>query len=39
MSYFQQRDWYLPVSKVLIVDEYSIPTLPQVLAAATWQQP
>jgi hypothetical protein len=35
--YFEQRDWYLPVSKILVVDEYSIPELPQVLASATWQ--
>jgi hypothetical protein len=35
--YFQQRDWYLPVSRILIVDEYSIPALPQVLATATWR--
>jgi hypothetical protein len=34
---FQQADWYLPVSKILIVDEYSIPGLSQVLASGTWQ--
>lgn len=33
---FQQRDWYLPDSKILIVDEYSTPGLAQILAAATW---
>jgi hypothetical protein len=35
--YFQQRDWYLPVSRILIVDEYSTPGLAQILATATWQ--
>jgi hypothetical protein len=34
--YFQQRDWYLPVSRILIVDEYATPGLAQVLATATW---
>jgi hypothetical protein len=34
--YFQQRDWYLPDSRILIVDEYSTPGLAQILAAATW---
>lgn len=34
--HFQQRDWYLPESKILIVDEYSTPGLAQILAAATW---
>jgi hypothetical protein len=35
--YFQQRDWYLPVSNILIVDEYSTPGLAQILATATWK--
>jgi hypothetical protein len=35
--YFEQRDWYLPVSQILIVDEYSIAGLAIVLAAATWR--
>jgi hypothetical protein len=34
--YFQQRDWYLPDSDILIIDEYSTPGLAQILAAATW---
>jgi hypothetical protein len=34
--YFQQRDWYLPESDILIVDEYSTPGLAQILATATW---
>jgi hypothetical protein len=34
--YFQQRDWYLPDSRILIVDEYSIPGLAHILATATW---
>ncbi len=33
--YFEQRDWYLPGSQTLIVDEYSIPGLATVLADAT----
>jgi hypothetical protein len=35
--HFEQRDWYLPVSQILIVDEYSIPGLATVLANATWR--
>jgi hypothetical protein len=35
--YFQQRDWYLPGSDILIVDEYSTPGLAQILATATWK--
>jgi hypothetical protein len=35
--YFEQRDWYLPGSQILIVDEYSIPGLATVLADATWR--
>jgi hypothetical protein len=34
--HFQQRDWYLPESRILIVDEYSVPGLAQILASATW---
>jgi len=34
--YFQQRDWYLPDSRILIVDEYATPGLAQILATATW---
>lgn len=34
---FEQRDWYLPVEDILIVDEYETPGLAQVLATATWQ--
>jgi hypothetical protein len=33
--FFEQRDWYLPGSQTLIVDEYSIPGLATVLAEAT----
>jgi hypothetical protein len=33
--HFEQRDWYLPGSQILIVDEYSIPGLAGVLADAT----
>jgi hypothetical protein len=35
--YFEQRDWYLPVQDILIVDEYETPGLAQILTAATWQ--
>jgi hypothetical protein len=34
--YFQQRDWYLPVSRILIVDEWSTAGLAHILATATW---
>jgi hypothetical protein len=37
--YFQQRDWYLPGSQILIVDEYPIPGLATVLADAGWRLP
>ncbi|MFG2005395.1 serine/threonine-protein kinase [Spirillospora sp. NPDC048911] len=33
---FTQRLWYLPTSKILIVDEWGVPGLEQVLAKATW---
>jgi hypothetical protein len=32
---FDQRDWYLPVSKVLIVDQYQTPGLAATLKHAT----
>jgi hypothetical protein len=35
--YFDQRDWYLPGSQILIVAEYPIPGLPTALADATWR--
>jgi len=35
--YFQQRDWYLPESNILIVDEYATPGLAQILATAIWR--
>jgi hypothetical protein len=34
--YFQQRDWYLPESEILVVDQWSTPGLAQILATATW---
>jgi hypothetical protein len=37
LFHFEQRDWYLPVPQILIVDEYSIPGLATVLADATWR--
>jgi hypothetical protein len=33
--YFQQRDWYLPGSRILIVDEWSTAGLAHILATAT----
>ncbi|MBO2465106.1 serine/threonine-protein kinase [Actinomadura violacea] len=33
---FVQRWWYLPQSKVLIVDEWNTPNLDEILANATW---
>jgi hypothetical protein len=35
---FVQRVWYLPQSQVLIVDEWSVPGLPEVLAGASWRR-
>ncbi|WP_067482066.1 serine/threonine-protein kinase [Actinomadura hibisca] len=33
---FRQRIWYLPESKILIVDEWDVPGLPEILARAVW---
>jgi hypothetical protein len=33
---YRQRVWYLPSSRILVVDEWSTPGLGQVLAAATY---
>ncbi len=33
---YVQRLWYLPKSRILIVDEWSVPGLAATLAAATW---
>ena len=35
--YFEQQDWYLPGSQILIVDEYPITGLATALANATWR--
>ncbi|WP_067482069.1 serine/threonine-protein kinase [Actinomadura hibisca] len=32
----RQRIWYLPESKILIVDEWDVPGLPEILARAEW---
>ena len=32
---FLQRDWYLPLSRILVVDEFQTPGLADVLKAAT----
>lgn len=34
---FTHREWYLPKSKILIVDEMSTPGLPAVLKNAVWR--
>ncbi|GAA2416566.1 hypothetical protein GCM10010191_28730 [Actinomadura vinacea] len=34
--FFVQRLWYLPQSKILIVDEWNAPGLAQILARAKW---
>jgi hypothetical protein len=33
---YTQRIWYLPTSKILVVDEWSTPGLREALAAARW---
>ncbi|WP_283135079.1 hypothetical protein [Rhizohabitans arisaemae] len=33
---FNQREWYLPISKILIVDQWNTPGLPGILRNATW---
>ena len=33
---YVQRVWYLPTSRILVVDEWSVPGLAGVLAAGTW---
>ncbi|MER7211424.1 hypothetical protein [Streptosporangium sp. NPDC000239] len=33
---FHQREWFLPTSKILVVDVWDNPRLASVLAAATW---
>jgi hypothetical protein len=35
--YFEQQNWYLPGSQILIVDEYPITGLATALANATWR--
>ncbi|MFC5746455.1 serine/threonine-protein kinase [Actinomadura rugatobispora] len=34
--FFVQRLWYLPTSRILIVDEWNTPNLTQILARAQW---
>jgi hypothetical protein len=34
---YTQRIWYLPKSKILVLDEWSTPGLRETLAAATWR--
>ncbi|MER6946601.1 hypothetical protein ABT294_21470 [Nonomuraea sp. NPDC000554] len=35
-SRYTQREWYLPTSKVLVVDQWNTPGLPDVLKNASW---
>ncbi|MEU8379922.1 hypothetical protein [Streptosporangium sp. NPDC048865] len=35
--YFTQREWFLPVSKTLIIDQWDTPGLSGILKAATWR--
>lgn len=34
---YHQREWFLPKSKILVVDQWSTPGLAKVLKNATWQ--
>lgn len=34
---FTQREWYLPQSKILIADGWSIPGLEKIIASASWK--
>ncbi|MEU8251875.1 hypothetical protein [Nonomuraea sp. NPDC048916] len=36
-SRYVQREWYLPQSKILIVDQWNTPGLPGVLKRAVWR--
>ncbi|GGS69999.1 hypothetical protein GCM10010156_30970 [Planobispora rosea] len=36
---FTQREWFLPTSKILVVDVWSTRQLPSVLKNATWSRP
>ncbi|WP_170177591.1 serine/threonine-protein kinase [Thermomonospora umbrina] len=36
--YFTQRLWFLPQSQIAIVDEWGVPGLDKVLAAAVWRR-
>ncbi|GAA2898904.1 hypothetical protein GCM10010517_64350 [Streptosporangium fragile] len=33
---FAQREWFLPTSKILVVDYWNTPSLPNILKNATW---
>ncbi|MBE3013636.1 hypothetical protein IL992_31315 [Microbispora sp. NEAU-D428] len=33
---FNQREWYLPTSKILVIDQWSTPGLSTILTNATW---
>ncbi|MEV0751786.1 hypothetical protein [Streptosporangium sp. NPDC050280] len=35
-STFKQREWYLPQSKILIIDQWATPGLATILKNATW---
>jgi hypothetical protein len=35
-GHFHQREWFLPTSKILIIDQWKTPALPGILKNATW---
>ncbi|MEU7988980.1 hypothetical protein AB0B56_29360 [Streptosporangium canum] len=36
VKYFNQREWFLPKSKILIIDQWNTPGLSTILKNATW---
>ncbi|MDP9847424.1 hypothetical protein [Streptosporangium lutulentum] len=37
VRYFSRREWFLPISKVLIIDQWNTPGLSGILKKATWR--
>ncbi|XVQ85204.1 hypothetical protein ACQP2K_41450 [Microbispora siamensis] len=35
-AHYNQREWYLPTSKILVIDQWSTPGLSTILKNATW---
>ncbi|GLW97445.1 hypothetical protein [Microtetraspora sp. NBRC 16547] len=35
-GHFTQREWFLPKSKILVIDQWNTPGLPAILKNATW---